>query len=282
MNHARNMKKIIGSIFILILLFFSASGCVRDYVKTKPGVGYYYVAKTGDTLASIARDHRMSVEELADVNELDKSATIKDGTVLFVPREESSKKPSQIIDDTQSPKPKIEPYKGKTAGKTETVKKTDTKKSVRTISPKDNIKIKQEDSSKPITASKDTEGIQKGKFFWPLKGKVISKYGPQPNGMFYNGIRIEIRKEAPVTASAGGQVIFSALLKDYGETVIIKHDQNYATVYTHLSKRLVRVDQKIKRGEKIALVVPASSGAGFIDFEIRYKNKAKDPLLFLS
>jgi lipoprotein NlpD len=126
------------------------------------------------------------------------------------------------------------------------------------------------------------EGYQKGKFIWPLKGKVISTYGPQANGMFYNGIRIETKKEDAVQASSGGHVIFSALLKDYGETVIIKHDNNYATVYTHLQKRLVRVDQRVKQGGRIALIIPSSTGLAFFDFEIRYKNKAKDPLLFLS
>jgi len=281
------MKKTIANIAVLILLIFCAFGCVRDYVKSEPRQGYYYVVRPDETLSSIARDHRMSVEELAEVNELDKSAALKEGKVLFVPREESVKnlsKSKEVKSKEVSPglKSKTETHTGKTAGKTETVKKPDTKKSTKTILTQENVKIKQKDSAKPITASKDTDGIQKGKFSWPLRGKVISKYGPQTNGMFYNGIRIETRKESSVVASAGGQVIFSALLKDYGETVIIKHDQNYATVYTHLSKRLVKVDQKIKRGEKIALIIPASSGVGFIDFEIRYKNKAKDPLLFLS
>ena len=281
------MKKTIANIAVLILLIFCAFGCVRDYVKSEPRQGYYYVVRPDETLSSIARDHRMSVEELAEVNELDKSAALKEGKVLFVPREESVKnlsKSKEVKSKEVSPglKSKTETHTGKTAGKTETVKKPDTKKSTKTILTQENVKIKQKDSAKPVIASKDTDGIQKGKFSWPLRGKVISKYGPQTNGMFYNGIRIETRKESSVVASAGGQVIFSALLKDYGETVIIKHDQNYATVYTHLSKRLVKVDQKIKRGEKIALIIPASSGVGFIDFEIRYKNKAKDPLLFLS
>lgn len=284
MNNYRDMKKIIANFFILILLIFFTSACVHEYVKPESKTGYYYVTRQDDTLASIARDHRMTVEELAEVNDLDKSVTIKKGMVLFVPREMPTKKTVQekLKEEPLSQKQKTEPYAEKASSKTGTILKPDTKKSTRTTSPQENVKMKQGDGSKPITASKDTEGIQKGKFIWPLKGKVISKYGPQANGMFYNGIRIEVVKESAVTAAAGGQVIFSALLKDYGETVIIKHDQNYATVYTHLSKRVVRVDQKIKRGEKIATVIPAAYGVGFIDFEIRYKNKAKDPLLFLS
>lgn len=290
MNYPMKMKKVICGIFILMLMIFPFFGCVRDYVKTEPRPGYYYVVKQSDSLSSVARDHRMSVDELADLNNLDKSVSIKEGMVLFVPREEPPKQFTQDKEeklkgkkeDDPSQKKKTEQHTTKTPGKTGIIKKPDTKKSSKTVLTQENVKINQGDNSKSITSSRKEEGIQKGKFFWPLKGKVVSKYGPQSNGMFYNGIRIETKTEAPVTASAGGQVIFSALLKDYGETVIIKHDQNYATVYTHLSKRLVRVDQIIKRGEKIAMIIPASSGVGFIDFEIRYKNKAKDPLLFLS
>lgn len=85
------MKKTIANIAVLILLIFCAFGCVRDYVKSEPRQGYYYVVRPDETLSSIARDHRMSVEELAEVNELDKSAALKEGKVLFVPREESVK-----------------------------------------------------------------------------------------------------------------------------------------------------------------------------------------------
>lgn len=284
------INKLIRRIFILILMIIPLLGCVRDYVQTESRSGYYYVVKQGDTLSSVAQDHRMSLEELLESNNLDKSVSIKEGVVLFVPREEPNKKLNQakdekskeIKDDALSQKKKIEQPAGKTPGKTGSVKKADTKKSSKPIMTQANVKINQSDNTKTIASSRNDEGLQKGRFFWPLKGKVISKYGPQSNGMFYNGIRIETKTEASVAASAGGQVIFSALLKDYGETVIIKHDQNYATVYTHLSKRVVRVDQIIKRGEKIAMIIPASSGVGFIDFEIRYKNKAKDPLLFLS
>jgi lipoprotein NlpD len=292
MNYSMEMKKVIRSIFILTLMIFPFSGCVRDYVKTESQTGYYYVVKTGDTLSSVAQDHRMSVDELAELNHLDKSFSIKEGLVLFVPRENPTKKLNQVKEDRlgDSQKKKTDQITGKSPGKTGIAKKPDITKKDKTIVSRENVKIRTESKDKitqgehsksAITSSK-IDGVQKGKFIWPLSGKVISQYGPQANGMFYNGIRIEIKTEASVNASAGGHVIFSALLKDYGETVIIKHESDYATVYTHLTKRLVRVDQIVKRGEKIALVTPLSNGVAFIDFEIRYKNKAKDPLLFLS
>jgi lipoprotein NlpD len=231
-------------------------------------------------------------------------------------KKDNDQKLKSLKDDTQSQIKRKEfatDKSGDKTGKTIIAKNSDNKKNTKTKVPEVKIKVhedakeavKENDASytgvpkekEKLVAHKAAESsdhvsgetktsqkdsvIQKEKFIWPLRGKVISHYGPQANGMYYNGIRIETPKEASINAAAGGHVIFSALLKDYGETVIIKHENNYATVYTHLSKRLVRVDQLVKRGEKIALIMPNSTGIGFIDFEIRINNKAKDPLLFM-
>jgi lipoprotein NlpD len=120
------------------------------------------------------------------------------------------------------------------------------------------------------------------RFVWPVKGKVRSKFGIQPNGMYYNGIRISAREGTPVLAAAAGTIIFSAPLKDYGETIIIKHEEHYATVYTHLSSRMVKVDDQVKRGNRIATTGQSSGKSdAYINFEIRYRNKARNPLFFL-
>ena len=124
--------------------------------------------------------------------------------------------------------------------------------------------------------------FDKERFIWPVKGKTQSKFGVQPNGMYYNGIKISAKEGTPVLAAAGGTVIFSASLKDYGETIIIKHEDNYATVYTNLGSRTVKVDDLIKKGSRIALLGKSDRGReAFINFEIRYKNKARNPLFFL-
>ena len=96
--------------------------------------------------------------------------------------------------------------------------------------------------------------FDKDRFIWPVKGKVISRFGIQPNKMNFNGIRIAATEEAAVQAAAGGTVIFSAPLKEYGETIIIKHEDNYATVYTHLGTRTVRGDVRVKKGDRIAFL----------------------------
>jgi len=124
--------------------------------------------------------------------------------------------------------------------------------------------------------------LDKKRFIWPVEGKIVSRFGIQQNGMFFNGIMITAGKEAPVVAAASGTVIFSAPLKDYGETIIVKHEDNFATVYANLGQRLVKRDDHIKKGDKIAFLNRAApEGAPAVHFEIRQNNKARNPLFFL-
>jgi lipoprotein NlpD len=126
----------------------------------------------------------------------------------------------------------------------------------------------------PTAAIPPNTVSEKGRFSWPLRGTVDNRYGLQPNGMYFNHIRIAAKGKGPVIVAAPGTVIFSAPLREFGETIIVKHDQRFATVYTHLDTRTVKTDQQLKGGETIGL-------AKAIHFEIRDRNKSRDPLLFL-
>lgn len=165
--------------------------------------------------------------------------------------------------------------------------KTKDKEDVSRLNGKISIKPGPEQKSeriKPKDNGGESEKIKfdRDRFIWPVKGKVRSKFGIQPNGMYYNGIRISAREGTTVLASAGGTIIFSAPLKDFGETIIIKHEDNYATVYTHLNNRMVKVDDRVKRGSRIAFPGQVERGSeAYINFEIRHKNKSRNPLFFL-
>ena len=139
-------------------------------------------------------------------------------------------------------------------------------------------RIKQKDSGGEPEKIK----FDRDRFVWPVKGKVRSKFGIQPNGMYYNWIKISAKAGASVHAAAGGTVIFSASLKDYGETIIIKHEDNYATVYTHLNNRMVKVDDQVKKGSRISFLGQSDKrDEAYMHFEVRYKNKSRNPLFFL-
>lgn len=145
----------------------------------------------------------------------------------------------------------------------------------------------QSSTTPPGKEAQPTEGsgklqLDKNRFVWPVKGRIISRFGIQSNGMYHNWISISAKEMAPVVAAAGGTVIFSAVLKDYGETIIIKHADHFATVYTHLKARKVLLDDAVKKGEAIALVGKlGKEDSVYLNFEVRHQNRARNPLFFL-
>ncbi len=143
-------------------------------------------------------------------------------------------------------------------------------------------KVERKDKEKGGESESVKINFDKDRFIWPVKGKVRSKFGFQRDGTYNNWITIAGKEGSPVLAAASGTVIFSSSLKDYGETIIIKHQDNFTTVYTNLSRRIARVDDKIKKGGRIAFLgkIEKKSEAS-LRFEIRHKNKARNPLFFL-
>lgn len=132
----------------------------------------------------------------------------------------------------------------------------------------------------PATLKKMSSG--KNKFIWPVRGKVKFHFGAQPNKTFHNWITIVSSDGVKVKAAESGTVIFSSNLKNYGETIIIRHKSNFATVYTHLKKRYVKMDQAVKKGEAVALLGEKDdAGDVYLNFEIRLQGKAQNPLQYL-
>jgi lipoprotein NlpD len=138
----------------------------------------------------------------------------------------------------------------------------------------------------PAPRTEESQGhirIDKGRFMWPLKGPVITRFGIQPSGMKYNGIKIAAKEGAPVQAAAAGTIIYASYVKGYGDTIIVKHDENYTTVYAYLKSSVAKKDDRVKKGEKIAAVGPSEEPGGepHLYFEIRERNKARNPQFFL-
>ncbi len=150
--------------------------------------------------------------------------------------------------------------------------------------PKEKLVDKKIESKSAAQKPIENEKIKpdKNRFIWPVHGSVKTGFGIQPNKTYNNWIKIVSKSGAKVKASANGTVIFSSYLKNYGETIIIRHKNNYATVYTHLKKRYVRIDKDVKKGDTIAMLGEKDdAGNAYINFEVRFKSKARNPMLFL-
>lgn len=119
-------------------------------------------------------------------------------------------------------------------------------------------------------------------FIWPVTGGTVSSlFGPRGRG-FHDGIDITAEEGAPIHAAADGVVAYADELRGYGRVIIVRHGDDYATVYAHNQKNLVDEGEKVKRGEKIALVGDSGrTTAPNLHFEVRKDNVARDPLAYL-
>lgn len=122
-----------------------------------------------------------------------------------------------------------------------------------------------------------------GRFRWPVKGKVIAKFGPRSDGGHNDGINIAVPQGTDVMAAENGTVVYAGNeLKGYGNLVLVRHENNYVTAYAHNDQILVRRNDKIRRGQVLAKA--GKSGAvdqPQVHFEIRQGSKPVDPLPYL-
>ncbi|MGB0922628.1 MAG: peptidoglycan DD-metalloendopeptidase family protein [Alphaproteobacteria bacterium] len=140
--------------------------------------------------------------------------------------------------------------------------------------------------SKPKPALKpqmaDTSVSRYG-FSWPLRGKILSDYGPKGRGLHNDGVNIRAANGAPVRAAADGTVAYAGNeLRGYGNLLLIRHTNGWTSAYAHNAKLLVRRGQEVKRGTVIA----KAGRSGGVDtsqlhFEIRRGKKAVDPVRYL-
>jgi len=111
---------------------------------------------------------------------------------------------------------------------------------------------------------------------WPAAGKIISTF-KQSGG---KGVAIAGKLGDPVYASAPGTVVYSGEgLPSYGKLIIVKHNDEYLSVYAHNSVILVKEKQTVARGQKIAEMGTSGTGAPSprLHFEIRRLGKTVDP-----
>lgn len=140
----------------------------------------------------------------------------------------------------------------------------------------------------PLTDAQITT-LGRGCFAWPVTGQILSAYGPKPGGQRNDGLNIGAAAGTPVRAAASGKVVYSGGdVPGFGVTVLIQHENGWVTVYGHLARAEVRMQQQVVAGQQIGTVgMTGGVTAPQLHFEIRYspspkyKAKAVDPGLVL-
>jgi len=116
-------------------------------------------------------------------------------------------------------------------------------------------------------------------FAWPAKGEVIAGFDETKNR---KGIDLAGGAGDPVLAAAEGKVVYAGEgLRGYGKLIIIKHNNTFLTAYAHNQTILVKEDQSVKKGQKIAEMGNSDSDRVKLHFEIRERGRPVDPMKYL-
>lgn len=140
--------------------------------------------------------------------------------------------------------------------------------------------IVQETSSESNENQNSTEVQLTGRWVWPLKSvSVSSEYGIRGE-KFHQGVDLRAAVGTPVLAASDGIVVYVGnKIRGYGRMVVLKHSNQYYSVYAHHSKNLVKVGNKVKAGQKIALSGKSGRARGpHLHFEIRQGTESCDPI----
>jgi lipoprotein NlpD len=131
-------------------------------------------------------------------------------------------------------------------------------------------------SAPVVAAPRDPEG--EPNWMWPAAGPVATGFDEVKS----KGLAITGKAGDPVLAAADGRVVYAgAGLRGYGNLVIVKHNATYLTAYAHNQALLVKEDQAVRRGQKIAEMGSSDAERVQLHFEIRRQGKPVDPARLL-
>jgi len=320
-DRGERMGKINSPFTMAVLIILALSlvvSCVNPQIQKTQTKGVYHLVKKNETLQMIAQAYGVRLKDLTGTNNITDVKSVKAGSAIFIPganqvidnihvktmntaagtkTNKTNKHSSGIVkdheksDEVKKEKMAIISEASVDASPQEAPpaapqpKAQQSKIAVREITPPVATVPDQKNESKSavqMPVEQEKVQIDKNRFIWPVRGSVKDNFGIQPDKTYHNWIEIVTAAGVKVKAAASGTVIFSSNLKNYGETVIIRHKDKFTTVYTHLKKRYVRTDQDVKKGEAIALAGEKDvAGLAYINFEIRLQGKARNPLLFL-
>jgi len=237
----------------------------------KPG---YYTVKPGDTLIRIALESGQNWRDIAAWNNLENPNLIEVGQVVRVappasepvagvvvkplgtPRIEPRPTTATPSPDPRAPQPG-RPATAASGGTTASASPTPAT-AVPPVAP-------------ASTDARDGEGPNWG---WPAAGPVLVNFEEGRN----KGLTIGGKAGDPVVAAADGHVVYAGSgLRGYGNLVIVKHSADFLTAYAHNQTLLVKEDQAVKRGQKIAEMGSTDAERVQLHFEIRKKGKPLDP-----
>jgi len=231
----------------------------------KPG---YYMVKPGDTLIRIGLDNGQNWKDLVRWNALDNPNIIEVGQVLRVvpPGTDPALAGVRAV-----PQARVESRPLPTGASTPAVAAASAPASATAppVPPP---------AAAPAVPPASREGDDDVNWLWPAAGPVATPFDDAKS----KGLAITGKAGDPVFAAADGRVVYAGSgLRGYGNLVILKHNSTYLTAYAHNQTLLVKEDQAVRRGQKIAEMGSSDADRVQLHFEIRKQGKPIDPAKLL-
>ena len=229
----------------------------------KPG---YYTVKQGDTLARIGLEAGQPYRDIARWNNLENPNRIETGQVLrIIPpgsqEEGAVSRPVAASKASATPLPPAgKPAQAASAPAAAT-------------SPAASA------SAPAVVATPATVIEDDVSFIWPVRGEIVATFDESKNR---KGLDIGGVAGTPILAAAEGKVVYAGSgLRGYGNLIIVKHSATYLTAYAHNQTLLVKEEQTVKQGQKIAEMGNSDADQVKLHFEVRKLGKPVDPAKYL-
>jgi lipoprotein NlpD len=228
-----------------------------------------YRVKRGDTLSRIAQQHHCSVKQLQAWNGLKPSSRLKHGQVLHVASPETVRAVTAANAANAAAAKAAAGSAGNAslaaqstaaAGAAQSTAGTPTAEQAREVMQQ---------------TTRHANGVA---LVWPAGGRVVEAFQPGET----RGIEIGGKPGDPVRAAADGKVMYAGTgLNSYGSLIIVQHNKDFLTAYSHNRKLLVKIGDVVRQGQQIAEMGDENNSRVSVGFELRRDGKPVDPMPYL-
>ena len=231
----------------------------------KKGASSSYVVQSGDSVSKIAREHDVSQDELIEANDLKRPYRLSLGQKLTIPGK------------SVAAAPKAEPVRVASASADVPLPSSKPQAEKPAAQPKTKVAARTDNLPRP-------EPMAGNQFRWPVKGRIVSGFGPKDNGKHNDGINVAVPTGTSIKAAENGVVAYAGSeLQPYGNLILVRHANNWVTAYAHNDQLLVKRGDTVRRGQVIAKSGQSGSvSQPQLHFELRKGSKPVDPLSYMA
>ncbi len=270
----------------------------NEYVTVRPiPERGYHVVQRGETVYRISKMYDLEIMEILEYNNLETFDILENQKIWLIPdRVTPDPQQKRVTEESVETEPEEETYHIVQAGENlfrislRYGMTVDQLKELNDLVT-DEISVGQRLAvipGKPVShppparREKARESVpesvtRRSDLYLPLNGRVISEFGIR-NNMPHNGIDITAPLGDPIYAALDGKVVFVGTQRGYGNVIVLEHKDFVMTVYAHNERNLVRLGEKVERGQPIATVGQSGNATGpHLHFEYRVKGKAINP-----